>query len=585
MPKIALLITTFMRNSLLHKTLQGIVDNLPNDCIVMVGDQNQYPYSNEKTEYYTKLYNEGKVLAFHLPFDCGLSYARNYLVEKAKLVQIPYCLISADSIQFNEQYNFVNIIEFMENDPKIAKVGFALNHRVPWEFNLELIPGQCFYLEVSEDYESFNHRLYHKVDICKNFFLAKTDILVEIPWDNSLKLCLEENTPVIVKDGYNKIRCLPVSSLFPISSKQNTFSGFKATQIWTDSGWQKIYNISRNKNKKDLLSISSTHGFIETTPDHRFIVNNREKEAKKFNIHDTFNMYPFPPLSNRLAVSIDWAWMLGFFLAEGTCKGSCDRIEFTNQNIEYLKKCEKVFNTLGILCEWYSIPRKDKCHFLRIKSPKLLITYFREFYHRNEKTIPYYIYDFDKTSRESFLKGFYDGDGSKSVTKPLILTQKNATIINGLIWLTSDIYSNYFIKQHESKLGKWFILHLKEQKKKNTAKIKNIVKNKTNSYVYDIECQTHRFCAGIGNILVHNCEHEDHCWRLKTAGYKTYVTDTIAGNYIDSKPSEYLNMRQRMYNEFRLLLLQKYRIKDWIKYSPEVQEQFRLWSSKHERIR
>jgi len=265
---------------------------------------------------------------------------------------------------------------------------------------------------------------------------------------------------------------------------------------------------------------------------------------------------------------------LGFFLAEGTCKGSCDRIEFTNQNIEYLKTCERTLNSLGIDCMWYSKPgRKDKCHFLRVKSPGLLINYFKEFYDNNDKTIPYFVYNFNKNSRFAFLKGFFDGDGSKSILKPMMLAQKEATIINGLIWITQDMFKNYSIASRENKFGKWFNLNLKEYSIKNEDAIKKITKGTTASYVYDVECDTHQFCAGIGNVLVHNCEHEDHCYRLKLEGFKTLWTDSITATYINDKPDEYKQMRNRLYSEYKEILKKKYKFDpmgSWLMYNAKL---------------
>lgn len=217
--QIVILYTTFLRDELMYKTLQSIVENNTSNCLILVADQGEY--SVEKVEYFKKLYNCNYYL---LPYDCGLSYARNFLVQKASEFHIPYCLLTADSILFTEHYNFMNIIDFMKTDPKIAKVGLKLNNRVAWEFNLDLIPGDSFMLQVSKDFTTFNQIPYHKVDICKNFFLATTESILKVPWDNELKLLEHEDHCWRLKEaGYKTFTTNEVSANY-ISDKNAKYN-------------------------------------------------------------------------------------------------------------------------------------------------------------------------------------------------------------------------------------------------------------------------------------------------------------------------------------------------------------------------
>ena len=178
--KIAIIYTTFLRNELAFETIQAIQSQLSENCILLLGDQNQSEQriNHNPNWHYTFYYS--------LPYDCGLSYARNYLVQQVNVLNYKYCLITADSIEFTQLYNFQPIIEFMESDSKIVKVGFQLNNRIPWEYNLTL--DKAFTLHISNEWLLLDNINYHKVDMCKNFFLAKTEALFEVPWDDDLKL-------------------------------------------------------------------------------------------------------------------------------------------------------------------------------------------------------------------------------------------------------------------------------------------------------------------------------------------------------------------------------------------------------------
>jgi hypothetical protein len=294
-----------------------------------------------------------------------------------------------------------------------------------------------------------------------------------------------------------------------------------------------------------------------------------------FKIGDAIQLCDFPILSNKLKVNLDWAWMLGFFLAEGTCKlgkKQGNRIEFTNQNMEYLRRCESVFHGIGVECSWYiDRLRRDKCYFLRVHSPRLLDSYFKEFYYNcgkyNEKIIPYYVYDFDKPSRESFLLGFHAGDGSKQGSM-MMLNQKSPSIVNGMCYLAQDLdFVSTSIRPCQNDLGEWFRWTFKVQKTENYNIIDKIQSKdlELDESVYDIECETNKFVSGINNVLVHNCEHEDFFAKLSQSKWKVFYNDSIIADRIKDRNPAYDVYRRRTYSEFRRKLQQKYHISGWIK--------------------
>lgn len=183
--KIAICITTFLRDTLLYKTIQSIVDNYTENCIVLIADQG---YSNQEKDITIDYYKHQIPLEYYkLSFDCGLSVARNYLVNKANEMQIPYCLISADSIQFLRPYDFQLIINFLEQDEKKGLIGFELeNSKCSWEYLMN-VDTEGIHLLKTTEVINFKEHLFKKVDICRNIFLAKTKILLNL-WDEEMKL-------------------------------------------------------------------------------------------------------------------------------------------------------------------------------------------------------------------------------------------------------------------------------------------------------------------------------------------------------------------------------------------------------------
>jgi len=187
--KIAIIYTTFLRNKLSLETIQSIQPYLSEKMILLIGDQNKvgqginHKYTNCKHTIY-----------YELPFDCGLSYGRNYLVQIAQKMGIKYCLLTADSIKFTEKYNFDPIINFLEEKEERGIVGFELLDRQYWVYNIDLIPGLFFKLTKNNLKVVNNQEIqFTGCEVITNFFLAKTKCLIDNKWDNELKLAEHED--------------------------------------------------------------------------------------------------------------------------------------------------------------------------------------------------------------------------------------------------------------------------------------------------------------------------------------------------------------------------------------------------------
>jgi hypothetical protein len=174
MNNLAILITTFLRDNLLYKTLQTIVDNYTKDCIVLIADQGYVDSEKDITIDYYK--SQIPLEYYPLSFDCGLAIARNYLVQKASEKGIPYVLISNDSIQFTEKYNFEPLFKDLDNN---IIINFKLKKIEPI--------------------------------VLKSIFLAKTSLLINL-WDEEMKIfeyqlafveCIKRGYKIIWNEDYN----------------------------------------------------------------------------------------------------------------------------------------------------------------------------------------------------------------------------------------------------------------------------------------------------------------------------------------------------------------------------------------------
>ncbi len=187
MDNIAIIYTTFLRDELMRKTLGSILENWQENYVLLVGNQNKNPDDGLRWSFSKKIYN------YKLPYDCGLSHARNFLVEQAHQMGIDYVLITADSIKFTDKYNFQPAIDFLESADSNVKVGFNLNNRQNFTYDLEIKDGKFLVKKVQRPFYVIKGVMYQPCDICCNFFIAKTNVLRYIKWDEQLKLCEHED--------------------------------------------------------------------------------------------------------------------------------------------------------------------------------------------------------------------------------------------------------------------------------------------------------------------------------------------------------------------------------------------------------
>jgi len=186
---IAIIYTSFLREDLRLKTTNAINRYRPDNSFLFYGIQSRYPDAPQELI----AYDAQDFAAWQLPFDCGLSYSRNMMVQCAAEMGIPYCLVTADSIEFTEKYDFSPVVDFLELEPHHGIVGFSLDNKTIWMFNIDIAPGKHFVFSPATDVRLYKGDRYICCDMVSNFFIAKTDCLLANPWDNRLKLLEHED--------------------------------------------------------------------------------------------------------------------------------------------------------------------------------------------------------------------------------------------------------------------------------------------------------------------------------------------------------------------------------------------------------
>jgi hypothetical protein len=166
-----------------------------------------------------------QVYTYALPYNCGIGYARNDLMQKALAFNCDYTLLTADSILFNESMKYINTLLpcFQKAERKewdgYDLIGLNLLNRIEWEAKLNLIPNESFELDFIEKNVIDNNWCIGDTifnvwdcDIVRNFWLARTEAVLEVPYDCRLVMCEHEDWFYRFKQAGYKVGCTKLCS-------------------------------------------------------------------------------------------------------------------------------------------------------------------------------------------------------------------------------------------------------------------------------------------------------------------------------------------------------------------------------------
>tara|TARA_R110002049_G_scaffold285698_1_gene466748 strand:+ start:156320 stop:157981 length:1662 start_codon:yes stop_codon:yes gene_type:complete len=176
-------ITAFQRPGLLANLVHSIRQNYPAAKIMVVDNGRR------------KATLPSSVRVFHLPFDSGISAARNYIASK---VETSAMLLLEEDFLFFPTTRIEPLLNVLNADAEVGVVGGAMmggDGRIT-SFSMDIdVFRRTMYLR-----ESRHRQLvtpcgtpYRICDVALNFALFRREMLLEHPWDDRLKV--GEHTP------------------------------------------------------------------------------------------------------------------------------------------------------------------------------------------------------------------------------------------------------------------------------------------------------------------------------------------------------------------------------------------------------
>lgn len=201
MGKFSYICVNFLRKEHTKKCVISLLEQYPK-ANIFVADQDEP--SLEMEDFY-KNYN---VNYFYLPYDCGLSYCRNFLIDK---ITDDYIMWGDNDFIFDNQSNIQEGISLLESHSDIGVVGGAVlknNRMTHYErqilYDRDL--GILIYipLKYTEPKEHLhNGNPYYYCDITFNYAIAKSDMFKDsrVRWNPNIKVRYEHT------DMFLRIKC------------------------------------------------------------------------------------------------------------------------------------------------------------------------------------------------------------------------------------------------------------------------------------------------------------------------------------------------------------------------------------------
>jgi GT2 family glycosyltransferase len=173
--EVSMIIKTFERPRALERLLRSILASPVADCNILISDDSRRSIASD-------LFRRENIRYFKLPYDSGLAYGRNFLVER---VGTPYCVLLDDDFFFIPATRLEILLDIVKHRGFDLAAGKCDGPK-PGSGNIELAQKNLSIKMGAPPRSMLNGLPVY--DLTNNFFLAKTETLRDVPWDNRFKI-------------------------------------------------------------------------------------------------------------------------------------------------------------------------------------------------------------------------------------------------------------------------------------------------------------------------------------------------------------------------------------------------------------
>jgi len=164
------IIKTLLRPRCVHRLIDSIISTFPR-AQILVADDSPVPISRKG------------IKVFHLPNDCGVSFGRNYLVDR---VDTPFFVCCDDDVILTHNTQLNKLLKPLRGNTfdLVGSYYVTENVRFVWEGIFERF-GDVLTFRAGNHGEVDD---IYRYDMCHNFFVANTSKVQAVRWDDELKV-------------------------------------------------------------------------------------------------------------------------------------------------------------------------------------------------------------------------------------------------------------------------------------------------------------------------------------------------------------------------------------------------------------
>jgi len=353
--------------------------------------------------------------------------------------------------------------------------------------------------------------------------------------------------PIAIKRKDGLIDILPIEELAPETPDINNPKLIMDCdyQVLDKDGWTDVKGFMYHKTDKKIYSTILSCGAVDTTEEHSLVLDDLSLCKPEDALGKSGIVVDIPEFEPTKSMSHNLAWFYGAFVAEGSAGEYPKKLnplinnsvfKIVNQDITYLERCLPGLEELGYeaTIKWeqssnvYALGLNTGSRKKGLTKNKLVKHMLKTCYtKRKEKRVPIDILNSDIETIRSFMDAYLEGDGytkkegpnnTKSIKRSKYFAYgcRDYTLSNQLYYLSKKLtgmdYGCCIMTKPTKTMGMKNYYQLRERlgyDNLRTCKPPNFIKKidlscRQEELVYDLSTASENYCAGIGNVLVHN---------------------------------------------------------------------------------